>query len=69
MKVKGCELEEITFKKQQVEEKLEDVERLSVKDKEVLQTKLEAIENNLVKVTEVKEQLEIKLNQVSYCFA
>ena len=66
LKVKVCELEDITCKKLEVEEKLEDIEKLSAKDKEVLQTKLKTIENNLVAVTEVKEQLEIKLDQVSH---
>ena len=65
LKAKVCELEEITCKKLEVEEKLEDTEKLSAKDKEILQTKLGTIENNLVAVTEVKEQLEVKLDQVN----
>ena len=65
LKTKINELEEITLKKLEVEEKLEDVEKLSTKEKEALNLKLKTLEKNLVVVTEVKEQLEVKLEQVS----
>ena len=66
LKTKINELEEITLKKLEVEEKLEDVEKLSTKEKEALNLKLKTLEKNLVVVTEVKEQLEVKLEQVSF---
>ena len=66
LKTKITELEEITLKKLEVEEKLEDVEKLSTKEKEALNLKLNALEKNLVVVTEVKEQLEVKLEQVGF---
>ena len=66
LKVKINEVEEITLKKLGVEEKLEDVEKLSTKEKEALNLKLETLEKNLVVVTEVKEQLEVKLEQVGF---
>ena len=66
LKAKINELEEITLKKLEVEEKLEDVEKLSLKEKEALNLKLKTLEKNLVVVTEVKEQLEVKLEQVSF---
>ena len=66
LKAKINELEEITLKKLEVEEKLEDVEKLSTKEKEALNLKFKTLENNLVVVTEVKEQLEVKLEQVGF---
>ena len=66
LKTKINELEEITLKKLEVEEKLEDVGKLSTKEKEALNLKLKTLEKNLVVVTEVKEQLEVKLEQVSF---
>ena len=66
LKAKINELEEITLRKLEVEEKLEDVEKLSLKEKEALNLKLKTLEKNLVVVTEVKEQLEVKLEQVSF---
>ena len=66
LKAKINELEEITLRKLEVEEKLEEVEKLSLKEKEALNLKLKTLEKNLVVVTEVKEQLEVKLEQVSF---
>ena len=66
LKTKINELEEIILRKLEVEEKLEDVEKLSLKEKEALNLKLKTLEKNLVVVTEVKEQLEVKLEQVSF---
>ncbi len=58
------DLEEITHKKAEVEDQLQETETLSTTEKQELREKLAELERKLVTVVEVKDELELKLEQV-----